>query len=306
MTYIFNRLLQGVFVFLGTSLLVFLAVFALPGDPLGALAGDAELSDTVVRNLNAQYHLDQPILVQYWHYITGLFQGNFGTTVTGESVSEIFANAWPVTIQLALTAWVIELVLGVSLGIVAALRPGGLADRFATSASILSLAIPTFVLAFFLQQWFGLSLGWLPVAGTAAGWPLAFLLPGFCVAMLGVGPISRLMRTSLVETVSADYVRTARARGVSPLRLGSRHVFRNALIPVVTYLGVDLGALLGGAVVVEGIFNLPGIGRALFTAINTQQGSVVVGIVTAGVLLVLVMNVLVDIVHKFLDPRIAT
>ncbi|MBN7794787.1 ABC transporter permease [Microbacterium esteraromaticum] len=305
MTYLFTRLLQGVVVFFGTSLLVFLAVFALPGDPLGALAGDAELSETVVRNLEARYHLDQPVLVQYWYYITGLLQGDFGTTVTGENVSDIFAHAWPVTIQLALTAWVLELIIGVTLGIVAALRPGGIADRMATSVAILALAIPTFVLAFFLQQWFGLSLGWFPVAGVSAGWPLAYLLPAFCIAMLGVGPIARLMRTSLLETVSADYVRTAKARGISPLRLSGRHVFRNALVPVVTYLGVDLGALLGGAVVVEGIFNLPGIGRALFTAINTQQGSVVVGIVTAGVLVVLVMNILVDIAHKLLDPRIA-
>lgn len=302
---VLSRLLQAVVVFFGTSLLVFLAVFALPGDPLGTLAGDAQLTDTVVRNLEARYHLDQPVIVQYGHYVWGLLHGDFGTTVTGEDVGTILANAWPITVQLALTAWVIELAVGVSLGVVATIRPGGIVDRIATSATILTLAVPTFVLAFFAQQVIGLQLGWFPVAGSAAGWPVSFILPAACVAALGVGPIARLTRTSILQTVSADFVRTARSRGLSPLRVGTRYVLRNALVPVVTYLGLDLGSLLGGAVLVEGIFNLPGIGRALFTAVNTQQGSVVVGIVTAGVLVVLVANVLVDLLHRVLDPRIS-
>ena len=302
---VISRLIQAVVVFFGTSLLVFLAVFALPGDPLGALAGDAQLTDTVVRNLEARYHLDQPVVVQYGYYVWDLLHGDFGTTVTGEDVGSILANAWPITVQLALTAWAIELIVGVSLGIVATIRPGGFVDRIATSATILTLAVPTFVLAFFAQQLLGLQLGWFPVAGTAAGWPVAFILPAACVAALGVGPIARLTRTSILQTISADFVRTARSRGYSPLRVGTRYVLRNALVPVVTYLGLDLGSLLGGAVLVEGIFNLPGIGRALFTAVNTQQGSIVVGIVTAGVLVVLVANVLVDLLHRVLDPRIS-
>ncbi|MDF2561726.1 MAG: transporter permease [Microbacterium sp.] len=301
---VLNRLLQAVVVFLGTSLLVFLAVFALPGDPLGTLAGDAQLTDTVRRNLEERYHLNDPILVQYGYYLLGLVRGDFGVTVTGEDVGSILSHAWPVTVQLALTAWVIELVIGVSLGATAALRPNGAFDRIATSATILTLAVPTFVLAFFAQQFFGLQLGWFPVAGTAAGWPMAFILPAACIAALGIGPIARLTRTSVLQTVNADFVRTARSRGITPWQLHTRHVLRNAIMPVITYLGLDLGALLGGAVLVEGIFNLPGIGRALFTAINTQQGSVVVGIVTAGVFVVLIANLLVDLIHRALDPRI--
>lgn len=299
-----GRFIQAIVVFFGTSLLVFLAVFALPGDPLGALAGDAQLTETVVRNLEAKYHLNDPILVQYMHYVAGLFRGDFGTTISGEPVRNILASAWPVTVQLGLTAWVLELMLGVGLGILATLRPDGIVDRLVTSATILSLAIPTFVLAFFLQQFVGLHLGWFPVAGTSAGWPTAYFLPAFCVASLGIGPVARLTRTSVLQTVSSDYVRTATAKGLSPLRVGTHHILRNALVPVVTYLGLDLGALMGGTVLVEGIFNLPGIGRALFTAVNTQQGSVVVGIVTAGVLVVLAVNLLVDVAHRFLDPRI--
>jgi peptide/nickel transport system permease protein/oligopeptide transport system permease protein len=301
---VLNRLLQAVVVFLGTSLLVFLAVFALPGDPLGTLAGDAQLTDTVRRSLEERYHLNEPILAQYGHYLLGLVRGDFGVTVTGEDVGGILAHAWPITVQLALTAWVIELVVGVSLGAAAALRPNGALDRIATSATILTLAVPTFVLAFFAQQFFGLQLGWFPVAGAAAGWPMAFILPAACIAALGIGPIARLTRTSVLQTVNADFVRTARSRGITPWQLYTRHVLRNAIMPVITYLGLDLGALLGGAVLVEGIFNLPGIGRALFTAINTQQGSVVVGIVTAGVFVVLIANLLVDLIHRALDPRI--
>lgn len=301
---VLNRLLQAVIVFFGTSLLVFLAVFALPGDPLGTLAGDAQLTETVRRNLEERYHLNEPILAQYGLYLLGLVRGDFGVTITGEDVGGILAHAWPITVQLALTAWIIELVIGVSLGAGAALRPNGALDRIATSATILTLAVPTFVLAFFAQQFFGLQLGWFPVAGTAAGWPMAFILPAACIAALGIGPIARLTRTSVLQTVNADFVRTARSRGITPWQLYTRHVLRNAIMPVITYLGLDLGALLGGAVLVEGIFNLPGIGRALFTAINTQQGSVVVGIVTAGVFVVLVANLLVDLIHRALDPRI--
>lgn len=300
-----NRLIQAAVVFFGTSLLVFLAVFALPGDPLGSLAGDADLTDTVRKNLEERYHLDQPVLVQYGLYVWGLLQGDLGTTVTGEDVANIFANAWPITVQLALTAWIIELVAGIALGATAALRPGGIFDRIATSVTIVTLAVPTFVLAFFAQQVLGLQLGLFPVAGASAGWPVAFVLPAACIAALGIGPIARLTRTSVLQTINADFVRTARSRGITPQRRYVRHVMRNALVPVVTYLGLDLGALMGGAVLVEGIFNLPGVGRALFTAVNTQQGSVVVGIVTAGVFVVLVANVLVDLLHRILDPRIS-
>lgn len=300
----FSRVLQAFVVFFGTSLFVFWAVFALPGDPLGALAGDAELTESVVRSLEAKYHLNEPLIAQYWYYISNLAQGDLGTTVTGESISNILGNAWPITVKLGLTAWAFELVIGLGLGCLACLKPGGLVDRCITGVTILLIAIPTFVLAFFTQQWIGLKLGLLPVAGVSAGWPVSYLLPALCIAALGIGPVARLTRTSVLETVNADFVRTAKAKGISPARLGLNHIVRNALIPVVTYLGVDLGALMGGAVLVEGIFNLPGIGRTLFTAINTQQGSIVVGIVTAGIFIVLLMNIAVDVLHRVLDPRI--
>lgn len=296
--------MQAVVTFLGTTLLVFLAVFALPGDPVQALAGEAGLSKTVEAALRAKYHLDQPILSQYWHYMTGLFQGDFGTTIGGESVGNILSHAWPITIKLALTAWFIALIVGVGLGTVAGLRPGGLIDKLVLSATILSLAVPTFVLAFFAQAIFGVELRWFPVAGISDGWPVSYLLPGMCLATLSFGPVSRLARTSVLTTKSADFVVTAKAKGISTLRLNVRHVLRNALVPVVTFLGLDLGALLGGSVVTEGIFNLPGVGGTLYTSINSQQGTVVVGIVSALVIVAVLINLLVEIIHAALDPRI--
>jgi oligopeptide transport system permease protein len=301
-----KRFLQALVAFIGTTLLVFLAVFALPGDPIQALAGDSGLGEAAERALREKYNLDQPILVQYWYYVSGLFQGNFGVTVGGEQVGTILARAWPITLQLGLTAWLLEIILGVGLGTLAALRPGGILDRFVLAATVLSLAVPTFVFAFFMQQILAIQLDLFPVAGVSQGWPVAYLLPALCLAALGFGPVARLTRTSVLSTVSADFVVTARSKGITPFRLNTQHVLRNALVPVVTYLGLDLGGLLGGSVVIEGIFNIPGVGGQLFSGISSQQGTIVVGIVSALVIVAIVINLLVELVHRLLDPRIAT
>lgn len=299
-----SRVLQAVIVFLGTTVLVFVAVFALPGDPVQALVGDAVLTEAVERAIRAKYHLDDPLYLQYWHYVSGLLRGDFGTTVGGEDVATILGHAWPVTIRLAATAWVLTLLLGVGLGTTAALRPGGVLDKLVSTATVLALAVPTFVLAFFAQGYLGVRWGVFPVAGISHGWPASYLLPALCLAVLGFGPVARLTRASVLGTSAADFVRTARAKGISGLRLTTVHVLRNALIPVVTFLGLELGALLGGSVVIEGIFNLPGVGGELFRSIAAQQGTVVVGIVSALVLVTIVINLAVELLHHALDPRI--
>lgn len=298
------RLLQAIVVLLGTTFLVFLAVFALPGDPVQALVGDDVLTESLERALREKYHLDDPVYVQYWNYLTGLLRGDFGTTVGGEAVATILGHAWPVTIRLALTAWVITAVGGIGLGTIAALRPNGVVDRVVSGATILALAIPTFVLAFFAQGIVGVQWGLLPVAGTSAGWPVAYILPALCLAILGFGPVARLTRISVISVAQSDFVRVARSRGISERRLVVRHLLRNALVPVVTFLGLELGALLGGSVVIEGIFNLQGVGGQLFRSITSQQGVVVVGIVSALVLVTIVANLLTELAHQLLDPRI--
>ena len=301
---VLQRLGGLVVVFLGVTFLIYLMVFTLPGDPIAALGGQRPLSPSVVQALRAQYHLDDPVGVQYLRFLGGLLHGDLGTSFTGRSVAEQLALRWPVTIVLALTAWFLELVIGIGLGVVAALRAGTLVDRAILVTTIAVSAVPVFVLGSVAQLVLGVRLRWLPVAGTTAGWPVAFLLPGLVIAVFGLAAVARLTRTSMLEGLGADYVRTARAIGLAPRRVVGVHVLRNSLIPTVTYLGTDLGYLLGGTVIVEGIFNLPGVGNLLVQSIRSHEGPTVVGISTALIVIFLLTSVLVDLTHALLDPRI--
>lgn len=302
--YVVRRLLQAVPVFFGTTLLIYAMVFALPGDPIQALAGDKPVPDNVLQELRDRYNLNDPLLVQYAKYMWGLAQGDLGENYTGQSVSEMLSGRWAVTAQLALTAWLFELVIGIALGVWAGLRRGRLADTLVLGGTTLVIAVPVFVLGYTAQIVFGLHWRIFPTAGTDDGWPMSYLLPGIVLGSLGLSYVARLTRTSLAENLRADYVRTARAKGLSRARVVGRHALRNSLIPVVTYLGVDFGNLMGGAIVTEGIFNLPGIGQQVFQSIQLKEGPVVVGAVTVLVLIFLLANLIVDLLYGVLDPRI--
>ncbi|MEV5708365.1 ABC transporter permease [Actinoallomurus sp. NPDC052274] len=302
--FVLRRLLQMVPVLIGTTFLIYVAVFALPGDPIRALGGDKPMPPSVYEALRHHYHLDEPLITQYGRYLLGIVRGDFGETLNGQSVAGLMATGWTVTVQLALTAWIFELVVGIGLGVLAGLRKGGIIDSLVLSGTTFVIAIPAFVLAYSAQLIFGLKLGWFPTAGTDDGWPYSYLLPGMILGSLSLAYIARLTRTSLVENTRADYVRTARAKGLPRRRVIVRHTLRNSLIPVVTYLGVDLGNLLAGAIVIEGIFNLPGIGQQIFQAVQIKDGPTVVGISTFLVLIFLLANLVVDILYGALDPRI--
>ncbi|MEW2355649.1 ABC transporter permease [Spirillospora sp. NPDC029432] len=302
--YVLRRLLQAVPVFIGTTLLIYAMVFALPGDPIQALAGDKPIPESVAKTLRDRYNLDDPLLIQYGKYMLGLLQGDLGENYTGQKVSEMLAGRWPVTIQLAVTAWIFELLVGIVLGVWAGLRRGRLADTLVLGGTTLMIAVPVFVLGYTAQIVLGVQWQIFPTAGTDDGWPLSYLLPGMVLGSLGLSYVARLTRTSLAENLRADYVRTARAKGLSKARVVGRHTLRNSLIPVVTYLGVDFGALMGGAIVTEGIFNLPGIGQQVFQSIQLKEGPVVVGAVTVLVLIFLLVNLIVDLLYGVLDPRI--
>lgn len=291
-------------VFIGVTLVIYFMVFSLPGDPIRALGGDRPLPDSVVNTLRERYHLDEPFVQQYLRYLTGLFRGDLGTTFNGQPVSDQLASRWPVTITLALTAWAFELVMGLALGIVAALRAGHLIDRAILFSTIVAGAIPVFVLGVSAQLLLGVRWGWFPVAGSAQGWPTSYFVPALVIALFGLASVSRLMRTSMLESLGADYTRTARAKGLRERRVIGLHVMRNSVIPAATFLGTDLGFLLGGTVVIEGVFNLPGVGNLLFQSIRIHEGPTVVGISTALILIFLVTNLLVDLLHAALDPRI--
>ena len=301
---ILQRLAGFLLVFLGVTFIIYLAVFSLPGDPIRALAGDRQLPQSVVDAMNAKYLLDQPLLVQYANYLGNLLTGDLGLDLTGRPVADKLAARWPVTITLALTAWLIQVVLGLAVGIVSALKNGTVIDKGLLVITIGFSCIPVFVLGITAQIIFGVRLDWLPVAGIREGWPLAYLLPSLVIAAIGLASVSRLVRGSMIENLEADYVRTARAKGIGEGRVVGLHVMRNSLIPTATFLATDLGFLLGGTVVIEGIFNLPGVGNLLFTAIRDHEAAMVVGISTALIVIFLLTSLLVDAIHALLDPRI--
>jgi oligopeptide transport system permease protein len=302
--YAARRILQIIPVFFGATFLIFAMVWALPGDPIRALSGDKPPPPAVYEQLREEYNLDDPLIIQYLKYMAGLFQGDFGTSFRGQEVSAIMADAWPVTVQLALTAFFFEIVIGLSAGILAGLRKGSFIDNLVLISTTLVVSIPIFVLAFTAQLVFGVKLGWFPIAGVQNGWPTDYILPGLVLASVALAYLARLTRTSLVENLRSDYVRTAIAKGLPRRRVVGRHTLRNSLIPVVTLLGVDLGQLMSGAIVTEGVFNLPGIGQQIFRAVGNREGTIVVGISTALVLVFLFANLIVDILYGLLDPRI--
>ncbi|WP_329064325.1 ABC transporter permease [Streptomyces sp. NBC_01429] len=301
--YLIRRLAEALVVFFGVTFLIYAMVYALPGDPVAALAGDRPLAPSVVRTIREQYHLDEPLLAQYGHYLGGLVRGDLGTDFGGRSVGGQLADRWPVTVRLALTAWAIEAVAGIGLGVLAALRRNTWTDRAVLAFTIGAVSVPVFVLGYTVQVVFGVRLQWFPVAGDAAGWPSSYVLPALVVAAFGVASISRLVRADVIENLRADYVRTAVAKGLSRRRTVVVRVLRNSLVPAVTCLAIDLGYLLGGTVIVEGVFNLPGIGQLLFQAIRSHAGPTVVGVSTALILVFLVASVLVDLLNSLLDPR---
>lgn len=302
--FVARRLLELVVVFFGVTFVIYAMVFALQGDPIAALAGDRPLPDSVVRVLRERYHLDESLWQQYLRYLGGLLHGDLGTDFSGRPVSERMASRWPTTIVLALTAWLMEIVVGMALGLWAALRQGRLADRAVLLGTIVVSSIPIFVLAVTAQLYLGVRWGVFPVSGTQDGWPIGFLLPAACLAVFGLAAVSRLMRGSVIDALGSDWVRTLWAKGLSPRRVVGVHVLRNSGIPVLTFLAVDLGYLLGGAIVIEGIFNMPGIGQLLFSAIRGHEGPTVVGVSTVLILVFLVISALVDIANSLLDPRI--
>lgn len=301
--YLTRRVLQFIPVFFGATFLLFALVFIMPGDPIRALSGDRPMEPAVIEALQARYHLDEPFYKQYAIYITNVLHGDFGTDFRGRPVSELMKDRLPVTIRLALLAFFFEVVIGLTAGVVAGVRKGRFLDSLVLVSTLVVIAIPIFVLGFMAQIIFGLKLGWFPISGYRQGIQ-SLLLPALVLASLSLAYIARLSRTSLVENLRADYVRTAKAKGLSTKRVVGIHTLRNSLIPVVTFLAIDLGALMGGAIITETIFNLPGLGRAVFDATRAQEGTVVVGIATFLVVIYMIANLLVDVLYGVLDPRI--
>jgi oligopeptide transport system permease protein len=302
--YVVRRIAVLVPVFLGATLLIYGMVFLLPGDPVAALGGDRPVTPAVAAQLRAQYHLDDPFLMQYLHYLAGILRGDFGRAYSGLPVEEVLRQAFPVTFRLALIALMVEALAGIGFGVLAGLRQGGIFDAGVLTASLTIIAVPIFVLGFLTQFVFGVRLSLAPVTVGDQATFSRLLLPGMVLGAVSFAYVVRLTRSAVAANSHADYVRTATAKGLSRPRVVMVHILRNSLIPVVTFLGADFGALMGGAIVTEGIFNIHGVGGVLYQAVTRQEAPTVVSVVTVLVVVYLLTNLLVDLVYAALDPRI--
>ncbi|MFT8593219.1 MAG: ABC transporter permease [Bifidobacterium sp.] len=302
--YLLRRILQMIPVILGTTLLIYALVFALPGDPVRAMFGARPVNEAVAAQIRAEYNLDKPFIVQYLLFLKNAMSLNFGMTFSGQPVISVIGRAFPVTIKLSLMAFVFEGIFGVIFGVISGLKKGKWYDSVILIVSLLLISVPTFVTGFVMQYFIGVKWQILPV--TAGGSPgfLDLLMPAMVLGSVSMAYIIRLARTEVSSNIGEDYVRTARAKGMSNRSVVMRHILRNSLIPVVTYLGTDIGTLMGGAMITERIFNIQGVGNTLYQAILRGEGPLVVSIVTILVLIFVVCNLVVDMLYAVLDPRI--
>jgi peptide/nickel transport system permease protein len=314
-TYIIRRLIQAVFVLIIVTLLVFFVMRLLPGDPIIIyVAQTAQLEampPEMVDELRAEFGLDKPIMIQYFNWVANIFRGDFGESIFyHEDVGKLIAERFPVTAHIGVLALIVGAVLGVLAGLVAAIRRSKWADKIITPLTYVGITIPVFFLAILMIYFFGLILGWLPICGYTP--PLKdfwlntkqIVMPVICMAVFSLAANARQMRSSMLEVVRQDYIRTAWSKGLSERSIIIRHAMKNSLIPVITLMGLGVGLVLGGSVLVETIFAIPGVGRLMVSSILGQDYVVVQAITFVMALIILVVNLIVDISYGWLDPRI--
>ena len=305
-TYIIRRLLQMIPVILGATFLIFAMVFALPGDPLAGKCGERPCPPQYAAAFREKYNLNDPLPVQYGKYLGNLAKGDLGETYNGIKVTDQLKLRYPITAKLAIMAILFESILGILAGVLTGIKKGGFLDNLVLVSTLVVISIPVFVIGGLSQYFLGVKLGLFPVTVTSSD-PTVYelLLPAMVLGSLSLAYVTRLTRTNLAENLRADYVRTAVAKGLTRRRAIGLHAMRNSLIPVVTFIGFDFGALLGGAIVTERIFNIPGIGGYIYNSIRARDGASVVGAVTILVIVYLFVNLLVDLLYGLLDPRIS-
>jgi peptide/nickel transport system permease protein len=301
--YIGRRLVGAIPVLWGVATLVFVIMRLLPGDPAVLMLSEAGGSAEAIAALRATLGLDDPLPIQYGRYLFSLLRGDLGTSLfTHRPVITTIAEQLPSTIELALAAMVVATVVGGILGTVAAVRRGTWVDTLATTLSVVGVSMPIYWSALLLIWLLSLQFGWLPATGQ--GGLAHLLMPALVLGFASSGVIARLVRASLLEVFNQDFITTARAKGLGEGVLFTRHALRNALIPVITVIGLQFGFLLGGTVVTETIFSRQGIGRLLVNAILWKDFLVVQGVVLLAALVYTLVNLSVDVAYAFLDPRI--
>lgn len=336
--YVVKRTFQMIPVFLGVTLLLFIlrAPGVLPGDPIQTITGERVPSEVLRQQIIEEYGLDQPLYVQYWRYLTGLIDlpsieraesgaldGEQGWKIVwepdlGESfqknrpVLDILSDKFPNTFRLALAAIVIEAIIGIGAGIISAVKRYSFLDVLVTLSTSILVSMPVFWLGMLMQVLFGIKfkewgLPYLPISGMqSAVFPewVHLILPAITLASVSTAYAARIMRSQMLEVMGQDYIRTAEAKGLTRGAVIRKHALKNALIPVVTFIGLDLGAMMSGAILTETVFNWPGVGLEIYLAINTRDWPIVMGGVLVIVVLVMFVNLVVDLSYAFLDPRI--
>ncbi len=301
--YLFQRLLLFFPTLLGSLTLVFILVHLVPGDPVEVMLGET-VSSADKEGLRRALGLDLPIGTQYLRFLRALAQGDLGRSLYEQGgVAELIFSRFPATIELTLSAMGVALLIAFPLGILAAVKKNRWADRGALLFSLLGLAMPNFWLGPLLMIVFSIGLGWLPVSGR--GGPQHLILPSFTLGMVMASVLTRMIRSSLLETINEDYIRTARAKGVSEWKIWVKHALRNSLLPVVTIVGLQFGSLLAGAIITETIFAWPGIGRLTIQAIQTRDYPLVQGCILVISTSYLVVNLCTDILYRLVDPRVS-
>ncbi len=300
--FLIRRLLLTVPVLLGVVTLVFSLIHLVPGDPVQAMLGDSAAPQDIAE-LRTRLGLDRPLYVQYAAFLKDLAHGSLGTSLrTNQPVVGAIAERMPATIELAAAAMLFALVVAIPLGIVAAVRAGTSVDHAATTLALIGISVPNFWLGPLLALFFSIALGWFPVSGRGTLGHL--VLPAITLGAPLAAVLTRMTRASVIEELRELYVLAARARGVSQARVVLKHAFRNSLIPIVTVLGLQVGAVLTGAVITETIFAWPGVGRLLIQSISFRDYPLVQGCILLIAVTYVTMNVLTDLVYGLIDPRI--
>ncbi len=302
--YILKRILQIIPVVIGITILLFVLMYVIPEDP-ARLILEKGATPQALQNLREKMGIDKPVYVQYWRYVKQLSKGDLGTSYRyRRSVNSILAEHYPNSIKLAFAAIIIETIIGLVAGVISAVRKYSFLDVLVTISTTIVVCMPVYWLGMLLQIGFGLKLGWLPMSGMGDGSIRFYILPAITLASVSTAFVARITRSTMLDVMSNDYIRTAYAKGLSNNSVIYKHGLKNALIPVVTYIGIDLGTLMGGAILTETIFAWPGVGRTIYLAILQRDAPVVIGGTIVLVLIFVFMNLFVDIIYAILDPRI--
>ena len=300
--YIGRRLVQSALILLGVSIITFALLYLLPADPVRQIAGRSATPQTV-ENIRQQLGLDQPFVVQYWRYLTNLLAGDFGRSYIQRSeVSELIVARLPASLLLMAGAILCELAIGLTMGLVAAVKRGSATDQTLMVTSFVGVSAPQFVVGLLLLYVFAVRLGWFPIGGYGTWKHL--VLPSLTLGILGAGWYARMMRSSMIDVLRQDYIRTARAKGLRRGTILIRHALPNAILPVVAMVGIDIGIFMGGIVVVESVFGWPGIGQLAWQAIQRVDIPIIMGVTLVSACAIVLGNLLADIVAPFIDPRI--